>query len=99
MKRYRSFLKEIVNPILKSIKLEKGNFIKTIDAFNPNPRRGETQYELVIDTESPAPTSLKGVKSSLVRKKFDSEESIIDAFEKSVKMANQKGWKIWKFGR
>ena len=50
-------------------------------------------FEISVDTESLAPTSVRGVKSSLVRSKYADEDKALKAFDKKVNNAKKKGWK------
>jgi hypothetical protein len=95
MKRYESYFTEASRE-LKKTKFKKGNFIKEIVLYAS---AYSDKTELIIDTESPAPSSVRGVKSSLVRKSFPDEAQGTEAFDKAVKSALSKGWEIWVFRR
>lgn len=53
----------------------------------------ESDFVIVIITETDAPNTVKGVKESIVRKKFTDKDKAIKSFKKSVAMAKKKGWK------
>lgn len=54
--------------------------------------KGDT-YEIVVDTESLAPTTVRGVKSTLVRSKFTDEKKALKSFDTKVNNAKKKEWK------
>jgi hypothetical protein len=78
-------------PIKQITLLNKQKFSKMISLSKH--RNGS--FEITVNTESPAPTSVTGVKSSLSRTKFkaDEEEKANKAFDKKVAFATKKGWK------
>jgi hypothetical protein len=86
MKSFRQIL--LAEETVKSAKLIKAGNTKSIDLF----QQGD-KFLIIMDTESPAPTTVRGVKSTLVRTKAEDEGKAMKMFDKKVAFAKKKGWK------
>lgn len=90
--RFQNYLIEVQSESIKSVTfVSKDRMTKEISVS----KKGN-EYSIVVDTESSAPLSVRGVKSSLARSKYTDEDKALKAFDKKVAMAKKKGWKETK---
>ena len=89
MKTFYEILKQ--SEPVKSIKMiSKDRMTKSISLH----KNVDETFDIIVDTESVAPTSVRGVKSSLARtKKIEGEDKALKLFDKKIAAAKKKGWK------
>lgn len=66
------------------------------------PKQGKTKsfsltsrngyVEVIVSSETPNPTAVSGVRNSIARKKFNTEEEAIKFYDKSIATHLKKGW-------
>ena len=89
MKTFRMILEAQVESV-KSVKMiSKDRMTKEIVLF----KKPDGTFEIVADTESDAPTTVRCVKSTLAWTKIDDEQKALKMYDKKVAAAKKKGWK------
>lgn len=60
----------------------------------------QNKIQVIVSSETPNPTAVSGVRNSISRKNFDTEEEAIKFYDKSIQTHLKKGWekrdKMWR---